>query len=525
MLDRQLSHNERVHWVQQTECDRHAEHIMGMVVGVSAVVDLELVDGTVIKGVDTKDLSRLRPICVEDIVVQGSWVGRVVDLDQNVTVELENGFACKILGPDVDTLVPCQNHGPFQGKRVVDEACSYYPGQVVRVVDGSVPGLDKAIWSGAGSGAVYSGGKRRYQEVDDGDALGTVVAVETGAVSVDWIRHRGHDDIMRSCDFKLDDLMQSLVTSVAPDEKQENSRSLIPVVPFLHTDMHLNLMCLHSSTGSVARIVDVASNVDVLWANGDTSRAVSSRDLIGVGQPDESGDPAGLLYPRHELDFWVGRYVCEQSRRSCSSESTRDESADGGSMSWETTGTGSSWAPRPRRTGVVQSIDLKSGTAAVRWAEHFGMDGDVVLGESETVGIAELQVNRHMYGGSSHVQLGEIVFRISLESDNMYSKATGSSEGAVHFQEPWVGYIHGFTIQGEITVCWEDGTVSSVKPSQVKIHVDPDPSLSPGQITAPYQIRPPDRSRRHGDSIPTPLVTPAPVQSLEMRLRRRTSSV
>lgn len=115
----------------------------------------------------------------------------------------------------------------------------------------------------------------------------------------------------------------------------------------------------------------------------------------------------------------------------------------------------------PVRTGVLQSIDLKSGMAVVRWVQ-FEVTGDQVRlgGECENVGIEGLEFNRELYGGSSSARLGDIVFRYQCASDS----DDESGQTSTDLEEPWVGYIHGFTINGEVEVCWDDGLVSIVNP-------------------------------------------------------------
>ncbi|KAJ0967861.1 hypothetical protein J5N97_024778 [Dioscorea zingiberensis] len=137
---------------------------LGLVVDVGISVDLQAVNGDMIKDVSSRDLKRIREFSVGDYVVSGPWLGRVNDVLDNVTVMFDDGSVCKVLKADPLRLKAVS-------KPVVDDAnCPYYPGQRVKA-----------------SSSVFKNGRwlsglwkaSRYE--------GTVTKVEVASVVVYWI--------------------------------------------------------------------------------------------------------------------------------------------------------------------------------------------------------------------------------------------------------------------------------------------------------------------------------------------------
>ncbi|XP_077246663.1 putative ubiquitin-conjugating enzyme E2 23 [Tasmannia lanceolata] len=138
---------------------------LGVVVDVHKLVDLQAADGSVIKGVSTRHLQRIRDFSVGDYVVHGSWLGKVDDVLDNVTVLFDDGSICKVMKVDPYQLNPVS-------KNIIEDAqFPYRPGQHVRASSSSV--FKNARWlSGAWKASRLEG---------------TVVKVQAGSVFVYWI--------------------------------------------------------------------------------------------------------------------------------------------------------------------------------------------------------------------------------------------------------------------------------------------------------------------------------------------------
>ena len=91
------------------------------------VVDLESVNGNVIKDVNSKNLSKIRPISVGDFVVCGPWLGRVDRVVDCVAIVFDDGTDCVVTAVDPEKLIPVSPN------ILEDPQYPYYPGQRVQV--------------------------------------------------------------------------------------------------------------------------------------------------------------------------------------------------------------------------------------------------------------------------------------------------------------------------------------------------------------------------------------------------------
>ncbi|KAG2595949.1 hypothetical protein PVAP13_5KG119700 [Panicum virgatum] len=138
---------------------------MGLVVDVNLVVDVQAANGSLIKGVSSKDLRRIREFNVGDYVVSGPWLGRVDEVLDNVNVLFDDGSVCKVNKADPMRLKPVSS--PIHP----DTACPFYPGQRVKAVSSSV--FKTSRWLN---------GLWKASRLE-----GTVTKVESVAVIVYWI--------------------------------------------------------------------------------------------------------------------------------------------------------------------------------------------------------------------------------------------------------------------------------------------------------------------------------------------------
>ncbi|KAL2611996.1 hypothetical protein R1flu_023688 [Riccia fluitans] len=480
----------------------------GTVVNVEMKVDLEQPDGEVMKDVNSRRLRHVRAFELGDYVIHNSWIGRVDEVTDVVTVAFDDGAKCKVHRADIDRLIPCSEY-------MIDHAASpYYPGQRVRCASSSV--FKHAKWL-KGSWKVHR-------------TEGTVVDVEAGSVLVSWIA--------------AGNALSSSQASAVPSEEQDG-KNLLPVVYFSHTkwqlgnrslppnrmraksvipleatvegvhsdyDVESSAALLESAADSVAGpsecckdvacgqashrrkskqrqrtlkrdkklqkrekkiehallIVSTRTSVDVLWQDGTVSRGLEALSLIPV---DHLGDH----------DFWPQQYVLERG-------------TDGEGFDTE-----------PRRVGVVKTVDAKERTAVVRWLKGQRPEEPREFESQEIVSVYELAEHPdYTYC------LGDIVIRLVLpstkadqipsideldaavssggdasefdgeENDGDASKALAvkpkkrSVKKKSHPREnvnqdlSWVGVIIRLQ-DGDIEVAWADGTVSKEGPQAILV--------------------------------------------------------
>lgn len=62
----------------------------GLVTATRMIVDMRYGDGTVVTGIDTKDLKHLQPFRQGNWVVAEGWLGRVLSCHDDVVVQFED---------------------------------------------------------------------------------------------------------------------------------------------------------------------------------------------------------------------------------------------------------------------------------------------------------------------------------------------------------------------------------------------------------------------------------------------------
>lgn len=144
---------------------------VGVVLDVNISVDLQVPDGSIIKDVSSRELKRVREFAIGDYVVLGPWLGRVDDVLDNVTVLIDDGSMCKVVGAEPLRLKPVSK-SMFD----VDEHIPYYPGQRVRASSSSV---FRNSW--------FQSGSWKANRLE-----GTVTKVRAGSVFIYWIASAGH---------------------------------------------------------------------------------------------------------------------------------------------------------------------------------------------------------------------------------------------------------------------------------------------------------------------------------------------
>ncbi|CAL1398049.1 unnamed protein product [Linum trigynum] len=179
---------------------------VGVVVDINVSVDLLAPDGSVVNNVSSKGLKRVREFVVGDYVVLGPWLGRVDDVMDNVTVLVDDGSVCKVLGAEPLRLEPISKS--FFDE---DDHFPYYPGQRVR----------------ASSSSVFKHSRWLYGLFKPNRLEGTVTKVTAGSVFIYWIASAGYGPD----------------SSTAPAEEQ-NPKNLKLLSCFAHANWQVGDWCL-----------------------------------------------------------------------------------------------------------------------------------------------------------------------------------------------------------------------------------------------------------------------------------------
>ncbi|KAL6561033.1 putative ubiquitin-conjugating enzyme E2 23 [Orobanche gracilis] len=177
---------------------------IGIVVDVSIDVDLLTHDGSILKDKPSTDLKRIRDFTIGDHVVLGPWLGRIEDVFDNVTVQLDDGSVCKVMKADPLHLKPV-------GKNILEDGqFPYYPGQRVKASSSSV--FKNSRWLS---------GLWKANRLE-----GTVTKVTVGSVYVYWI----------ASGYVLND------ASTPAEEQSPKNLKLLSC--FAHTNWQLGDWCL-----------------------------------------------------------------------------------------------------------------------------------------------------------------------------------------------------------------------------------------------------------------------------------------
>ncbi|MBA0754368.1 hypothetical protein Gogos_020889 [Gossypium gossypioides] len=297
---------------------------MGRVVDIDMFVDLETVNGKVIKDINSNQLLKIRSISVGDYVVNSTWIGKVDKVVDRVTIVLDDGSKCEVTAMGQDKLVPVSPN------LIDDLQYPYYPGQRVRVVP-----------SDYSSSTGWLCGTWRENRDE-----GTVSSVEAGFVYVDWISsaHLDHD------------------MSASPPSHLQEAKDLTLLVSFPHANWQLGDWCmlsfadgkgtsrkfLHASTRDLINdnwklekgfkignlgsrleelfvIIKTRTKVNVMWQDGTCGMGLDSHTLLPVSVTNA-----------HE--FWPHQFVFEKG-------------TNGDTQRW----------------GVVRGVDAKERTVKVLW--------------------------------------------------------------------------------------------------------------------------------------------------------------
>lgn len=182
---------------------------IGIVVDVNINVDLFTHDGSVLNDKPSRDLRRIRDFTVGDHVVLGPWLGRIEDVFDNVTVQLDDGSVCKVMKADPLHLKPV-------GKNILEDGhFPYYPGQRVKASSSSV--FKNSRWLS---------GLWKANRLE-----GTVTKVTVGSVFIYWIASAGYGP-----------------DSATTPAEEQSPKNLKLLSCFAHTNWQLGDWCLLPSS-------------------------------------------------------------------------------------------------------------------------------------------------------------------------------------------------------------------------------------------------------------------------------------
>ncbi|GFQ01061.1 probable ubiquitin-conjugating enzyme e2 23 [Phtheirospermum japonicum] len=240
---------------------------IGIVVDVNINVDLLTHDGSILKGKPSTELRRIRDFTVGDHVVLGPWLGRIEDVFDNVTVQLDDGSVCKVMKADPLHLKPV-------GKNILEDGhFPYYPGQRVKATSSSV--FKNSRWLS---------GLWKANRLE-----GTVTKVTVGSVYIYWIASAGYGP-----------------DSATTPAEEQSPKNLNLLSCFAHTNWQLGDWCL-------------------LPSSQDSSSTLLNKGLLKLDSNDSAQDEPESNETGDESDAEVATTE-ESSRNTKSMESSSEAS-------------------------------------------------------------------------------------------------------------------------------------------------------------------------------------------------------
>ncbi|KAL9244843.1 hypothetical protein vseg_018564 [Gypsophila vaccaria] len=489
---------------------------IGLVVDVNMTVDLLALDGSIVKGVSSRELQRVRDFTVGDYVVSGPWLGRVDDVLDNVTVLFDDGAVCKIHEAEPLRLKPIKNN------ILEDGHCPYHPGQRVKARNSSV--FKEAQW--------LSGRWKANRGLE-----GTVIKVTVGSVYVHWIASAGYGPD----------------SSVSPASEQ-SPKNLKLLSCFSHAHWQLGDWCFHPSVGlsssiplevSLSKLRLKKSDSDHMQHDAEevtpeeASDHAESVDPDGVGTSDgvDGNAPSNILPKQKDnvQETWHGqrkklrKIVVKREKKQRKKEQTFERALlivntqTKVNVAWqdgvleqgldstslipiESPGDHDFVAEQyviekavdddddetseTRRVGVIRGVDAKEKTACVNWLKQVAQPEDPrEFEKEEIVSVYELEGHPdydYCYGDVvvrlSPVVVATIADRVTCDLEGKLVNSNLSNgvkedgkEGAAdkeacsEFSDlSWVGNITGLR-NGDIEVTWADGMVSTVGPQAIYV--------------------------------------------------------
>ncbi|KAL3628877.1 putative ubiquitin-conjugating enzyme E2 23 [Castilleja foliolosa] len=512
---------------------------IGVVVDVNINVDLLAHDGSILKGKPSKELRRIRNFTVGDHVILGPWLGRIEDVFDNVTVQLDDGSVCKVMKADPLHLKPV-------GKNILEDGhFPYYPGQRVKATSSSV--FKNSRWLS---------GLWKANRLE-----GTVTKVTVGSVYIYWIASAGYGP-----------------DSATTPAEEQSPKNLKLLSCFAHTNWQLGDWCLLPSSqetsstlmkkgllkldsndsaqdepecnetgdesgAEVAAAAESSGNTKSmensleasLRNNADKSDSNASADRLCNSSVPAPKEVVHETWPLHRKR--IRKAVVRKDKKSrkkvenferalliVNTHSKVDVAWQDGTVKRGLDSTclipidspgdhefvaeqyvvekaaDSDDVVETRRVGVVKSVNAKDRTACVRWLKPVARAEDPrEFDKEEMVSVYELEGHPdydYCYGDvvvrlspiSSPPNMDSIEntpFNSSHEKEGPYGRMnTERSPGhdiSTEFSDlAWVGNITGLK-DGDIEVTWAEGMISTVGPQAIYVvGRDDDESIAAG---------------------------------------------
>lgn len=415
----------------------------GRVTSVDLFVDLENIQGKVLKNINSKRLMKIRSISEGDYLIKGPWIGRVQRVVDKVTILFDDGTKCKFSALEREKILPLFRN------LLEDLQYPYYPGQRVRVK--SSTSSKSARW--------LCGTWRDNQDE------GTVCAVEAGMVYVDWLAFvpvdpninvnaptRWQDPknlTLLSCFSHANWQLGDWCMLVVADQKEHMEQNFGNTSTGALTKEHVmargyRKKNLNSNIGELFVIGKIRTKVDVVWQDGQHSLAMDPHTLLPVN-----------VVNTHE--FWPQQFVLEKG--------ASDDPPKPNSQKW----------------GVVQCVDSKERTVTVKWKT-------VSISEPENLAAERMEETVSAYEIIEHPDfsycIGDIVFKaaqkqLGYQADKNQVKSAANDlnvEAAIvdrnhishlnefpdNFYLSCIGNVTGF-IDGAVEVKWATGLTTKVR--------------------------------------------------------------
>lgn len=412
---------------------------MGRVICVDVFVDLENVQGKVLKNVNSKRLLKIRAISEGDYVIKGPWLGRVQRVVDKVSILFDDGAKCEVTALEKEKILPVTRN------LLEDSQYPYYPGQRVRVKS-----------SASSKSARWLCGTWR-----DNQDEGIVCAVEAGLLYVNWLTfvptgpnidvnappcwQDSKNLTLLSCFSHANWQLGDWCMLAVGDQKEQTEQNF-PNASTVDLSMEHNMARGYkrrnhnSNIGELYVIGKIRTKVDIVWQDGNHSLGLDPHTLLPVNVTNT-----------HE--FWPQQFVLEKG--------TSDDSAKPSSQKW----------------GVVQCVDAKERTVKVQWNTVSITEPENLAGDrmEETVSAYEL-VEHPDYSYC----FGDIVFKaaqkqLGYQADKDPAKSTTdlNVEAALIDRNPTsyqlpdncylscIGNVTGFT-DGAVEVKWATGLITKV---------------------------------------------------------------
>ncbi|KAG9136906.1 hypothetical protein Leryth_019993 [Lithospermum erythrorhizon] len=520
---------------------------VGLVVDVNLYVDLQSPDGYIMADVSSRELKRVRDFTVGDYVVLDSWLGRIEDVLDNVTVLFDDGSVCKVLKADPLRL-KAVGKKPFE-----DGHFPYYPGQRVKAISSSV--FKNSRWLS---------GLWKANRME-----GTVTKVTVASVFIYWIASAGYGpDSSNTPAEEQSPKNLKLLSCFAHANWQLGDWCLLPSQRSASAtvlDKNLSKLKLADSTKEESEYAEGGDHCDSELVTSEESNVGESMevdvDSSSGGNPvneEDSTDPADYSsssrslpvskdtahenWPLHRKKMRKVVFMRDKKLRKKEENFERalpimntktkvDVAWQDGTIEQGRESTSLIPVDTPgdyefvaeqyviekvtdeddnpdevRRVGVVKSVNAKDRTACVRWIKPVQRAEDPrQFDKEEIVSVYELEGHPdydYCYGDvvvrlspvsmtsqmvNSAIEDSKQMFDESkLKQDKkLYHDHEGGStdETGIESALSWVGNITGLR-DGDIEVTWADGMISTVGPQAIYVvGRDDDESIGGSEVS------------------------------------------